>query len=130
MFDRRQNQRKYALFMEAYILFSIHNLLVLHNAVGWEIEQPNIAEYLQIGERTVQRITKRLVKMGRLQRTAGKGQSSYIYSIPPRAVEEMLFDVFTKSNLYVVQTPNGCIGLVKDFETFSDIAGLNAQTEN
>lgn len=130
MFNRREDQRKDALFTEAHVLFSIHNLLVTHGATAWEVTQQDLAEYLKLGERSVQRVTKRLEEMGRLHRTAGEGQASYIYSIPPGSVEEMLFDVFTKSNLFIVQTANGCISILEDFETYWQMVIANPTDKN
>lgn len=119
--NRRPDQRIDALFHEAHMLFEIHNALLLSNALAWEVTQTELAEYLGFGERTVQRITERLQKMGRLNRVEGQGQASYIYSLPEGAIVETLLDVITKSNLFIVHESNGCIHLIKSFEKFRKI---------
>lgn len=120
--DRRPTQRKDALFHEAFILFEIYNVLITMNATGWEVTQTELADHLRIGERTVQRVTERLEKMGRLSRAAGQGQSSYIYSLAPKAIAETMLDIVTKSNLFFVQDVKGRIYLTESFEEYWNTA--------
>jgi DNA-binding MarR family transcriptional regulator len=111
--DLRLERRTDAIFMEARVLLSIHNALKAYNAHSWEVSQLDLAEFLQIGERSVQRITKRLVELGKLVRKAGNGRSVYIYSIPPNAIGDTLLELLLRYGVYIVETPEGFCYLEK-----------------
>jgi len=130
MGEIRTNQRIDALHSEAYIIFSLHNLLLANKAIGWEVSQKGFAEHLRMGERTVQRVTKRLMAMGRLNRSQGKGHSQYIYSLTPNAIPDTMIDITFSGNLFFIETPEGYISLARGFDEFLEGVAPSEQNEN
>lgn len=118
-FDLRLERRADAIFMEAQVLLSICNALKAHNAYAWEVSQTDLADYLAIGERSVQRITKRLVDLGRLNREAGTGQATYIYSVPNNAIPDALTDLLLRYGVYIVETSEGYLYIEKNEDFFA-----------